>query len=235
MKKFARTYALLFTALFVAWGLSGCGAAKKVIDPTIAQLEDFKKRQAQNDFAWIAAQNVDCAATKAGCNQLHLLKGDACFRLAKEANAANNKEEAKAHYSCAASEIEAGMQQTNDWQIAGPRPQWYENLCETLRNWQDLEKGAQADQLTNRLLETAKRFRAEEAEHPAAIYFVNGAQFTLLRKEILNPTDEAALCAKLNAIIQDLTQAQPRAGARYTANYQQLRSDVTGVKPAGCQ
>ena len=223
--------ALIFaTALLV-----GCGAAKKVIDPTIAQLEDFKKHQAQNDFAWLAAQAVNCEATKAGCNQLHLLKGDACFRLAKEEAAANKKEEAKAHYGCAVSAIETGMQQTSDWQAAGPRAQWYENLCESLRNWQDLEKGAPAEQLTNRLLATAQKFRAEEAEHPAAIYFANGAQFALLRKEILNPTDATVLCAKLNAIIADLDRGLPRAGARYTANFQQLRSDVSGVKPASCQ
>jgi hypothetical protein len=226
MKNYVRAFLRLSLGLVLVAGLLACGAVKK--------LEQFKQHDARGDFAWIAAQNVDCQAAQEGCNQLHLLKGKACFRLAKEEEAANKKAEAKAHYTCAADEIEAGMAQTTNFDaVTGARAQWYENLCESLRNWLNMEADAEVLRLANKLLETAKKFRAEEAEHPAAIYFANSAQFTLLRKDVL--ANAPTVCENLKKIIDDLDRNLARAGERYTPNFRQLRSDVAGVKPQGCQ
>jgi hypothetical protein len=48
---------------------------------TVGQLERFKELSGQQKYTEIAAQEVRCQPTEAGCNQLHLIKGDACFRL----------------------------------------------------------------------------------------------------------------------------------------------------------
>ena len=121
------------TVLLVAI-LAACGG--------IYQLKQFKDHSARSDWAWVAQQPVTCAASSDGCNQLHLIKGDACYRLAKQGA------EPRAHYQCAADELETGIAQTKVWRESGldlNRAQTYENLCESLRNLQDMERGAAAE------------------------------------------------------------------------------------------
>jgi hypothetical protein len=198
-------------------------------------LEKTKKHWSDGDFAWIAEQEVTCQASEEGCNQLHLLKGDACFRLAKQGV------DARTSYECAATHLEIGIQQTTNWQLGDldlNRAQTYENLCEALRQWQDMERGDGANRITQRLLNTAQEFLTVEPENLAAIYFLSSAQFTTLRRELLHPDDSRALCGKLNEILQALDKAMPRAqGTRYEATYYRLRSDVVGAKQtvAGCE
>ena len=179
-------------------------AACSTLSPTISQLQAVKEHAIQRDYAWIAEQEISCNASDEGCNQLHLIKGDACLRLAKQEEAAQKKVEAQAHYECVVTHLELGIQQTTNWEARTldlNRSQTYENLCEALRGWQDLEQGDKAEQLTQRLLTTAQNFLTVEPGNLAAIYFLSSAQFTLLRKDLLNPGDPSALCNKLNTII----------------------------------
>ena len=201
---------------------------------TTGTLKKFKDQAAAGDYAWIAQQQVTCSPAADGCNQLHLIKGDACFRLAKQGN------EPRVHYACAATELQTGIDETRDWRLDEldlGRAQTYENLCEALRQWQNLEKGPDADQLTRKLADAAQRFLAVEPGNLAAIYFQNSARFTMLRADLLDPRDPADLCRQLNDILGALAAAEPRAGGtRYQANYARLRSDVSGAKAtvAGC-
>lgn len=211
----------------MALSLVACGS--------VGRLGKFKAHWNEKDYAWIAEQEVACTASEEGCNQLHLLKGDACFRLAKQGI------EARTHYACAATHLETGIQQTTDWRLEGldlNRAQTSENLCEALREWQDLEQGDAAEGITRRRLAAAQAFLAAEPTHPAAVYFLNSARFTLLRKELLHPVDAGALCGRLSEILRALDQAGPSArGTRYEANFERLRADVAGAKQtvAGCE
>jgi hypothetical protein len=211
----------------VILSLAACGS--------VGQLGKFKAHWNEQDYAWIAEQEVACTASEEGCNQLHLLKGDACFRVAKQGV------EARTHYACAATHLETGIAMTANWQAEGlnlNRAQTYENLCEALRERQDLEQGEAAEGITGRLLATAQAFLAAEPAHPGAVYFLNSARFTLLRKELLHPADAGALCGKLNELLRALDGAGPGArGTRYEASFQKLRADVAGAKGAvaGCE
>lgn len=218
--------------------LGACSA----LSPVLKQLEEVKAHSSQEDYTWIAEKEISCDASDEGCNQLHLIKGDACFRLAKQEESAEKKAEARAHYECAVTHLETGIKQTTNWQqgvnLNLDRPQTYENLCEALRGWQDLETGEAAAQLTQRLFRTAQEFLTAEPGNLAAIYFLNSARFTMLRKDLLQPEAPQALCEKLNKIIQALDDGMQRAeGGRYEANYRRLRLDVAGAKQIvpGCQ
>ena len=219
--RFALTVLLVFVFL-----LAACG--------TVGQLNKTKKHWQAQDYQWIAGQEISCKPSEEGCNQLHLLKGDACFRLAKQ------DVEPLAHYQCSAKHLNLGIQQTSDWQLKEldlNRAQTYENLCESLRQWQDLERGQRARQVAGLLLQTAEEFLAAEPGNLAAIYFLSSARYTMLQPELLDPSDPQTLCRQLKGILEAVEANEPRAqGTRYGANYNRLRLDVSGARQAvpGC-
>jgi len=200
----------------------------------LIQLSDFKKRLNAGDYAGIAQEPVSCEEVGDACGQLRLIKGDACFRLAKL-----NNEPAK-HYACAVTELDKGVQYTKTWQQEEAhlnRPRTYANLCESLRALQDMERGSKADQLTQRLLDTSQRFLEAEPGDPAAVYYNASARYTQLRPALLQSPKLPDLCPHLNELIGALNAAMPRAsGTDYQQNITRLQSDMNGAKHtvAGC-
>ncbi len=211
--------------VFLAVTLVGCGTK---------QLSDFKQKLTSHDYAGIAQQPVSCEEVDDVCGQLHLIKGDACFRLAKQ-----NSDPAK-NYPCAVTELDKGIQFTKTWQQGEVNlncSQTYANLCESLREWQDRESGTGAAQLTQRLLDTSRRFLAAEPGDPAAVYYNASARYTQLRPEILHPRDPQSLCRQLRAIMSDLDAVMPRAsGTDYQTSITRLQTDINGARRtvAGC-
>ena len=189
-------------ALFVLLTISFAACA------LVKQLSDFKEKFNARDYAGIVQQNVSCKEVDDVCGQLHLIKGDACFRLAKQ------NTDAERNYACAVDELDKGIQFTKTWQQGEAhlnRPQ--------------------------RLLETSKRFLAAEPGNPATVYYNASARYTQLQRGILDPRNPQGLCQSLNAIIGDLDAAMPRAsGTEYQTSMTRLRSDTVGVKRtvAGC-
>ncbi len=231
---FRHSFFIATLCLFIICFLAACG--------TTGKLKDFKTHLNKAEYQWIADQEIICQPSEEGCNQFYLIKGDACFRLAKKSAKAGDSEEqekkTRGYYKCAVTHLEKGISQTSDWEVAGDRAQYYENLCESLRGWQDLSWGNKAKELTKRLLKTAELFRTVESGHPAATYFYNSAKFTRLRKELLYQTDPPSLCRKLNRIVQDMKGEMSEAeGSRYEANFQRFISDVEGAKKSvsGCE
>lgn len=199
------------------------------------QLGSFKQRWLAGDYTGIAQEHVTCETVDDVCGQLHLIKGDACFRLASQ------QREAATHYPCAAAELDKGLRYTKTWQQGQAtldRPQTYINLCESLRAWQDIERGARADQLTQHLLEASQRFLADEPAHPAAVYYNVSARYTQLRPALLSPRDPQGLCRTLNELSSELATALPRAGGTvYQASLSRLQLDLQGARRtiSGCQ
>jgi len=214
-------------------GLAVCLAIVNIGCAT-KQLDNLKKKANAGDFASIAQETVNCEEVDDVCGQSHLVKGDACFRLAKR------QQDAAQHYDCAVTELEKGIRYTKTWEQCGAhlnRPQTYANLCESLRALQDMARGAQADQLTQRLLDASQRFLAAEPGNPAAVYYNVSAHYTQLRPDILHPRNPQGLCRDLNGLMSTLDTALPRAqGTDYQANFTRLQSDINGVKRtvAGC-
>jgi hypothetical protein len=55
------------------------------------------------DYVGIAQESVSCEEVDDVCGQAHLIKGDACFRLAKQQN------DPEKHYDCAVTELDKGI------------------------------------------------------------------------------------------------------------------------------
>jgi hypothetical protein len=199
------------------------------------QLSQTKKHYNQEDYAWVARQELTCRSTDDGCNQLHLLKGNACYALAKDGVTP------AANYACAAAHIGEGIAQTRVWASADlslNRPQNYTNLCAALRELQDMSAGEQAAQYTRDLLAASEAFRAAEPENVAAVYFHSGARYAQLQKQLLHPGNPSQLCGELGAILQELQSVRAEAlQTPYADNVTRLIADVQGARTAvaGCR
>ncbi len=223
-----RSHRFIFIqGLLACLAIVGVGCSTK-------QLDTLKQKSNAGDYVSVAQESVSCEEVDDVCGQAHLIKGDACFRLAKQQN------DPEKHYDCAATELDKGIRYTKTWEQGGAhlnRPQTYANLCESLRASQDMMSGARADQLTQRLLDASQRFLAAEPGNPAAVYYNTSARYTQLRPEILHPRNPQGLCRDLNGLVSALDTASPRAqGTDYQANFARLQSDINGVKRtiAGC-
>lgn len=239
MKKLYRSTRFIALALGIAYLSSGCSA-------TVKQLKGFKEHSAAQQYSWIADQEVKCEAKKAGCNQLHLIMGDACFNLAKQATAKADKIQL---YRRAADELATGIAQTSKWESGKlnlDRSQTYENLCESLRNLQDLQEGEAARAVGERLLETAETFFNLAPQSLAATYFFSKARFRKIQPALLEVTEanSAQICTQLNSLQKMLDASMQRAKAasdplwaRYEQPYFVHLGELKLAKKtiAGCQ
>ena len=198
--------------LFLILFLLGCSS-------TLRQLDSMKEDYHRGNFTAIAAQEVDCRPGDEGCNQVRLIRGDACYRLAKQGV------EKKEHYACAAQELQAGIRQTESWDDLAfdlSRAALYANLCESLRNLQDLQAGEAAGATGDKLLAAAREFYRLEPDHPAAGYFLTKARFRKIQPQFVQITEEnrKRLCQQVRDMSQAMQEALDRfTGTEYEANY----------------
>lgn len=119
-----------FTVLLIISVVSGCA--------TIT-LKKFKKLQADEDYQTLAEKEIKCKKDKDGCNQLYLIKGDACFILAKKEG--NSAKHYSSHLQCAIDNLSTGIKATGDWNdikvgnltSTQARNVFYENALEAAR------------------------------------------------------------------------------------------------------
>ncbi len=212
---------VFFSILLIPFLISGC-------NPALKPLKKAKAAWEKQEFASLAAMEVSCKPSDKGCNQLHLMKGDACFQLGKLGI------DIKKHFACAVNALQTGITQTGDWQMNAlnlNRAQTYENLMESLRLWQDTKQGAEAEKITHQLVSTAQTFLQLEPGHLAGIFFLNSGAYTLLRSELLRQNNPAKLCMDLNHILRSLKTFEPKArGTKYAPNFKRLRMDVSTAK-----
>jgi hypothetical protein len=222
-KPIVRALAALALVVGLAFLSGGCA-------PGLKQLDKSKELWAQEDFQAIVAEEARCEPGAEGCNQLHLIRGDACYRVAKQGV---DKER---NFTCAVAELQEGMRQTTQWEFMGldlNEPQTYENLCESLRNLQDLQKGKEARSTGARLLSTAEEFKQSYPEHLAAIYFVSKARFRTLQPALLHADDgnRGELCGRVGELAVEIEGAMSRArGSRYDVIYRQFETELAGVR-----
>jgi hypothetical protein len=211
---------LVLTVLLV------CGCATR-------QLKNFKEAAAENNWQEIAGAKVDCKADDEACNQLHLLKGDACYRLAKQ-----NTDSLK-NYQCAAEQLEQGIHLTTDWATAeavvGKRAQYFENWCESLRLLRSEQTSTAAATPYNQKLHACAREFLQEPDDlkPAATFFLYNAELAAIRFQI----DDTGSCQVLKQLQQNESQAAAQAAqSHYADHHRRLLNDIAGIKASisGC-
>ncbi|WP_020481142.1 MULTISPECIES: hypothetical protein [unclassified Methylomonas] len=197
------------------------------------QLKNFKEAAAENNWQEIAAAEVDCKVDDEACNQLHLLKGDACYRLAKQ-----NTDSVK-NYQCAAEQLEQGIHLTTDWAnaeaVVGKRAQYFENWCESLRLLRSEQTSTAAATPYNQKLHSCARefLQAPGDLKPAATFFLHNAELAAIRFQI----NDTGSCQALKQLQQNESQAAAQAAqSRYADHHRRLLNDIAGIKASipGC-
>jgi hypothetical protein len=216
--------------LMVALVVAGC---------TAMQLNAFKKHAASGDHSWIAAQEVTCEKASDACGQLHLIKGDACFRLAKAGTAAAD------NYACAADQLEQGLALNRSWPDAAVHRQFRENLCESLRNLQDLQAGEAAGQTLARFVDAAEKLYQLAPESIPAVYYLAKARLRQVQPMILDmdAATRVPVCNRLKRTVTDVLAMMETARAtpladwdRFADNYERLSFDLgSAMRAAGCR
>jgi hypothetical protein len=222
---FLHMLVLFFFLLNFAFLTSGCGGTKL--------LKQYKEHAASEDYEWIVSKDLDCEKKSDLCSQLHLIRGNAHYSLAKQ-----GKDEIQ-NYSLAADHLEKGIKFAEKWEVTAQRNQFYENLCESLRNWQDKLKGAESEAVGARFLAAAEEFYSLAPNNIASIYFVSKARMRKMQKQLLNVTDtnRGEICGKLKSILAVVEGGISLGGTteqslwnRYKTNYELLKSDISRAK-----
>lgn len=215
--------------LMTAVALGGCAAW---------QLGTFKKHAAAGDFKWIAAQAVTCDKPSDACGRLHLIRGEACFRLAQ------NHTHALDNYACASDELGKGLALNRTWEDAAVHRRFQENLCESLRNLQNRQSGKAAAKTAGRLLAAAKGLYQLAPESVAAVYYLAEARLRQIQPMLtdINPATRVPVCSRLKRAVTGVLSmiekakhtALPEWG-RFAGHYQRLSFELgTTMQAAQC-
>ena len=200
------------------------------------QLDTFRKRAARGDHDWIAAQSVVCEKDSDECGQLHLIKGDACFRLAKAGTAT------AANYACAADELARGLTLNCRWNDPAVRRQFQESLCESLANLLDMQSGDTAALTRDRFTDAAKALYQLAPESVPAVYYLARARLRQVQSMLAAPdlASRVPACNRLKRSLTGILSMMEKAGnpplpdwERFADHYQRLSFDLgwPSVKP----
>lgn len=207
----------------------------------LKQLEEYKTHSSAGDYGWIVAQDVDCDSTSDTCGQLHLIKGDACFNQAK------SKVDEKKNYSCAADELEKGIMLNKNWADPKAQLQTHENLCESLRNLQDLQSGEEAKKTLEKLDAASTRLAGLFPGSYAAVYFSAKAQMRKAQDALWTIQDKPgerkkvcqSLLSSMDAVKNTVKKGKAAGGSdwkRYETSFTWLSADLSkAIKLAGCK
>lgn len=217
---------LLASALVVALLCAGCGPRA---------LKTMKDAHQQGRYAEVADRAVDCDAGDDRCNQMHLLKGDACYVLGRRAEAAEQDSTARVRFECAETHLGTGIEQTEanaaDWTVAGKdRTQWYTNRAESLRQLQDLQSGDAARTLSKKLLDFGQAFREIDPDVAAPHFYIATARYALVQPQLIDaPPGDADVCDELNGIRTVLDEA-PSGPSDVQDNVESLRRQINSQR-----
>ena len=90
----------LICCLLLFLSLSGCGSL---------QVHQMQRRAEKGDDTWVASQAVKCDTASHACARQHLIKGQACLRLAEV------KDDPADYFACAADGLAKGIALETSW------------------------------------------------------------------------------------------------------------------------
>jgi hypothetical protein len=215
--------------IFLLLMLAGCAGV---------QLNRFEAHAERNDYQWIADQPIGCQEASKNCGRLHLLKGDACLRLAKTAGAAADR------FACAADELDRGLALTPSWPDPAERQQFQENLCEALQHLQGLQSGGAAEKTLIRLEQAAEALYQLAPGSMPAVYYLAKVRLRQAAPDLLdlNAARRVPVCHRLERVLNRVlsTMASARQSnsnqwERYAQKYQRLSFDLgSAIRMAEC-
>jgi hypothetical protein len=225
-----RRYAALVSCLALILIFSGC---------TNLRLSQFRRHAARGDHEWIAAQAIACRKASGGCGQIHLIKGDACFQLAKMGR------EPAVNFACAADELVEGLALIGSRYDAGVQLQFQETLCESLSSLRELQSGEAAEQTRVRFFGAAQALYQLAPESVPAVYFLSRARLMEMEPmlEDINAATRVPVCIRLKRTVTHVLGLMETARGhtlpdwnRFAGDYERLAFDLgAAIRTAGCR
>ena len=212
-----------FAILAAALLLGGCAAGWN----SRWQLAAFKEAAYTGDYRTIANRDTVCVEGDPGCDQAHLIKGDACFRLALEGE--------PGRWDCAIRHLALGVDMSAGTETGiGSIEPYYENLLESLRRRLDLSRSwTEAAAYLAQLESRAQAFRSMFPTAPAGYYYLASARLP----EVLDTADKRPedSCRALTDL-QILLGRAPEERGRFEAGFKRIEADIRAAKSTvrGC-
>ena len=202
-------------------------------------LKSFKQHHKEGDYAWIANQSFECNKSNETCGQFHLIKGNACYHMAKQSDSLR-------YYECAVHHLENGINMTSEWTNANERDQYYENLCESLRNLQDMQKDAKGNATLVKFVEWAEKYLVTAEKEYEPVFFYAKAKLRSMEPGLLIVDDDTrkTFCDSLQDVRSLVARTIKRGEADPDSEmwssqkpyFNELTTDLDLMaKAAGCQ
>ena len=198
--------------LLLAIVLAGCAAV---------ELHRFASHAEQGDYPWIADRPVGCDRPSDTCAQLHLVKGDACLRLARSGQAPLR------HYRCAVDALAAGLALKRSWPDPAVRQRMQEYLCESLAHLQSHQSGEAAEDTLARLTEAAETlYRLAPGSLPA-VYYLSLARLRQAQPKLTDLAiyERMPVCSRLKRTLMAVLATMETASAKGSEDWQRLAKD----------
>jgi hypothetical protein len=195
--------------------LAGCA--------TLPELDEVQQDFNQGEFKQVADHRIECKDDQAGCNKLHLIKGEACLQLATPPQSETG------YLDCAVENLETGIALTRDWEqinIDPARP--YGDLAEALRLRRDeATSGASAQADFKALKATAAGFAQTVPGHVGAVYWTQLVAFEEAKRLV-----GTSACPALADADARLQAALPRVQetSRYAQPYRALLAGLAAER-----
>lgn len=208
----------------VLFALAGCPSGQT---PDVKALKAFKQHAAAKEWKPIADADFVCGENKGVCVQLHLIKGQACFKEVEAMEARQNTSATPValndRLDCAIANLRAGIDMNVPAGVEpDPIPLARESLLGAL--YDRLHRSSQAAQIQAINTELARRaaaFRSDYAGQPAGYYY--GA--LALRSEA-NTVGGAAGCVRLRDAERLIKTGRANPG-RYASRFNESWAGVT--------
>ena len=203
------------------------------------QLANFRRHAAAEDFEWIATQTISCEKVSNVCGRLYLIRGDACFHLAKTGHGA------KEYYDCAANAYYQGLSLMPAMTDEELHKRYLQNLCESLSYLQDTATDGKETNHTFRLMETAKDLYQLAPDSASGRYYLSKGRLLSMGPLIHagHIADRSMTCVRLQrtllgvlSMIETAKNQPPPDWDRFSNKFQRLAFDLGNVlREAGCR
>ena len=206
--------------LVVVMAFSGCGTLR---------VHQMQRRAAQGDDAWIIAQSIDCDTPSPSCGQLHLIKANACLRMAEQ------QREISTYYACASDELAKAIALTPSWDDLDKQLEVSERYCDALDGLQHLQSGKAADDTRDRLWDAAQSLYQLAPDSVPAIYYISIARLRQLTPRIstIDAASRLPVCSRLKRTVNQVLSLMETARHdrlpnwdRFAERYQRLAFEL---------
>jgi hypothetical protein len=220
MKAWISRAVVAVTALLV----SGC-----LLAPQVAQLQRMKQNRLHGALQSNSRESIACSSSDAVCYQLHLIKGDACSRLATQEADLTVRRNLD---SCAADNLLDGTTLApTEHTPVGDMHEYRLKRLEVLRDLIDTRHPGEPSG-ADTLAKAAQDFLGHYAGDPLGTFYLASARLTVVEDDFLAHGYDAAFCTSLS----DIEALAPAGGVipeTLQAQYHNLSKSIADLRRTG--